>query len=244
MLELQDDYAASQQRGLGLGCGFWLIWTVATTVGGFLGQLIAQYTVRAFLPADTPLPVVMLALIPFGLVAGAVIGLAQGLVLLRHIKAMGFRDWIIASALGGVLRWALLGPLSSILVFAMNTGFVQCNTLIPLILFGALSGAAFGLPQSFVLSRHLRQTTELEWWTWTLANAAGGVFYLPFVTLSGLMGAALLAAGGVVTDDYAVRALIAITLNWLITGLITGLPLQERLRRTIRPTAAHLYADD
>ncbi len=241
MLEVRDDYAAAQARGL--GCGFWLLWAIVTTVGGFLGQLIAQTTVRLVVPADAPVTLVMLTLVPFGLVAGAVIGLFQGLVLLRYLKLLGWRDWILASALGGVLRWALLGPVASVLVLAMNTGYPQCNVLIPLILWGALSGAAFGLPQSFVLSRRLPETVDLGWWAWTLANAAGGIFYLPFVALSGLTGATLLAAGGLVSDDYVLRSLISMTINWLITGLITGLPLQDRLRYVKRRPFVELYSD-
>jgi hypothetical protein len=160
----------------------------------------------------------------------------QGVVILRYLKPVGLRDWILASALGGLLRWSVLGPISASLIFAMNTGFVQCNALIPLMLFGALSGAAFGLPQSFVLSKRVRQTSDLEWWAWTLAYAAGGLFYLPFVTLSGLTDAALIAAGGLVLDEYTWRSLLAMTLNWLVTGLITALPLQDRLRHAVRPT--------
>lgn len=234
MLEVRDDYAAKYSRGL--GCGFWVFWVLSTTIGGFVGQLLAQTALHAIVPENAPTVVVMLALAPFGILAGAVIGLAQGLTILRYLKPVGLRDWVLASALGGLLRWSILGPISATLIYAMNTGFVQCNALIPLMLFGALSGAAFGLPQSFVLSKHVRQTTDLEWWAWTLAYAAGGLFYLPFVTLSGLTDAALVAAGGLVRDEYAFRALISMTLNWLITGLITALPLQDRLRHALRPT--------
>ena len=234
MLEVRDDYAARQTRNI--GCGFWLMWAISTTVGGFLGQIVAQFAIRLFVPVDAPVIIIMLSLVPFGLLAGAIIGLAQGLVILPYLKPVGLRAWVLASALGGLLRWALLGPVCASLIYAMNTGYVQCNALIPLIIFGGLSGAAFGLPQSFVLSRRVRQTTELEWWAWTLAYAAGGIFYLPFVTLSGLTDAALIAAGGLVADEYAWRSVLAMTINWLITGILTALPLQDRLRRAVRPT--------
>src|SRR5215218_5421129 len=154
MLEVRDDYAAKQTRGL--GCGFWFLWTAATTIGGFAGQFVAQTALRGIVPDDASLPIVMLALVPFGLITGAVIGLLQGVVILRYLKPVGLRDWILASAFGGLLRWSVLGPISASLIFAMNTGFVQCNALIPLMLFGALSGAAFGLLQSFVLSKRVR----------------------------------------------------------------------------------------
>lgn len=234
MLEVHDDYAARQGRRI--GCGFWLLWAISTTIGGFVGQLVAQSFVGMFIPDDASLFMIMVSLVPFGIVAGAVIGLAQGLVLLRFLKLPGLRAWVLASALGGLFRWAIFGPMSGALVYAMNTGFVQCNVLIPLILFGALSGAAFGLPQAFVLSRRVRQTADLELWAWTLAYAAGGIFYLPFVTLSGLTDAALIAAGGVVNSEFAWRSLLSMTINWLITGIFTSLPLQDRLRKATRPT--------
>ncbi|MEO8288555.1 MAG: hypothetical protein ABI670_19215 [Chloroflexota bacterium] len=234
MFEMRDEYAASQTKGL--GCGFWGMWVLATTLGGGIGYLAGQSLTMALLPADATIYEIVLAAVPAGIILGLCVGVLQGLLLLRYIKFAGWREWVGASIVGGVLRWAVLGPISSVLILGMNTGIAVCNVLIPLALFGAVSGAAFGLPQAFVLSRHLRQTSELEWWTWTLANAAGGVFYLPFVMLSGLSGSAIMAMGGAVTQDAALRALIAVTLNWLLTGIITGLPIIDRLKHANRPT--------
>jgi hypothetical protein len=45
-----------------------------------------------------------------------------------------------------------------------------------------------------------------------------------------------MAMGSSVTEDHALSALAAVTLNWLLTGLITGLPLINRLKYSDRPT--------
>jgi hypothetical protein len=144
---------------------------------------------------------------------------------------------VLASIVGGTLRWAVIGPVAAqVIIPNMNTGIIVCNFLIPLALFGALAGAAFGLPQALVFGRHLRHHVELDVWAWVLANAAGGLFYLPFVMLSGLTGSALMAMGGFVTGERFWPALLAMSLNWLITGIITGIPLRDRLRYHSRPS--------
>jgi hypothetical protein len=129
MFEQRDEYAASQARGL--GCGFWAIWTLATTFGGFLGQLAGQGLARALLPADADLVTVMLVGVPIGAVLGVAVGSFQGMVLMRYLRAAGVRDWVLASMAGGVLRWSVLGPLSALWTLSLNSGFAQCNALIP-----------------------------------------------------------------------------------------------------------------
>jgi hypothetical protein len=233
MIEMRDEYAASQVRGL--GCGFWTIWALATTLGGVLGQAAGQLLVLALMPPDPETPVIMLYGVPAGIVMGLLLGLAQGAVLYRFIGARGFRDWVIASMVGGLLRWALIGPLGAELAIVMNSGIIVCNILIPLALFGAVAGAAFGFSQGFVFSRHLRSHIDLDLWAWVLAYAAGGVFYMPLIMLSGLTAAAVMAMGDTVTGDRFWSALAAVALNWLVTGLVTGIPLRDRLRFHIRP---------
>lgn len=234
MLEMRDEYAASQVRGL--GCGFWTLWVLATTIGGSAGYLAGQSLTMTLLPADSPTPLIMAAGVPAGIILGLCVGVLQGLVLLKYIKPAGWRDWVLASIAGGVLRWAVFGPLSALLVGIMNTGIVVCNVLIPLGIFSALSGAAFGLPQAFVFSRRLKQTNDLDWWAWTLAYAGGGLFHLPLVMLGGLALSEVLAMGSTVSADHALSALAAVAISWFVTGLITGLPLINRLKYADRPT--------
>ncbi|HET9493912.1 MAG TPA: hypothetical protein VFR15_06750 [Chloroflexia bacterium] len=234
MFEMRDEYGASQVRGL--GCGFWTVWALATAAGGMTGQAAGQALITSILPPDSPTLTIMLYAVPSGLVMGTLLGLAQGAVLYRYIGLRGLRDWVLASLVGGMLRWAVIGPVAAEWTLSMNTGIIVCNVLIPLALFGALAGAAFGFPQGFVFSRHLRHQVELDLWAWVLANAAGGLFFLPFVMLGGLTLSAVMAMGGFVTGDRFWPALIAMTLNWLITGIITGVPLRDRLRYHARPS--------
>jgi hypothetical protein len=234
MFEMRDEYAASQARGL--GCGFWTIWAFATTAGGLLGQLAGQAMLAAASPENADTLQIMLSGVPAGIVMGLVLGLAQGAVLFRFLGARGLRDWVLASMVGGLLRWAVIGPGAAALSLVMNTGIIVCNILIPLALFGAVAGAAFGLAQGFVFSRHLRHHLDLDLWAWVLAYAAGGVFYLPIVMLSGLTASAVMAMGNVVTADRFWPALLAVGISWLVTGIITGIPLRDRLRYHARPT--------
>jgi hypothetical protein len=234
MLEMRDEYAASQMRGL--GCGFWTVWVLATTLGGSVGYLAGQSLTMALLPANASISLIMAVGVPAGIFLGLCVGVLQGLVILKYLKPAGLRDWVLASIVGGVLRWALFGPLGALLVSIMNTGIAVCNVLIPLALFSAISGAAFGWPQALVFSRRLKHTADLDWSAWTLAYAGGGLFYLPIVMLSGLAASAVMAMGSSVTEDHALSALAAVTLNWLLTGLITGLPLINRLKYSDRPT--------
>ena len=233
MLETSDEYAASQERGL--GCGFWALWILVTTIGGAAGYLAGQSFTMAVLPVDASPLLVVAAAIPAGIVLGLCVGVLQGLVILKYIKPVGWRDWVLASILGGVLRWAVLGPLGVMLISMMNTGIIVCNILIPLALFSAVSGAAFGWPQALVFSRRLRQTADTDWWAWTLAYAGGGIFYLPILMLAGLVSSAVMSMGSSVDQSDAFRAVAAATLNWLFTGIITLLPLIDRLKHADRP---------
>jgi hypothetical protein len=227
----RDEYAASQVRGL--GCAFWTLWALATVSGATLGQLGAQALIRAILQDETPpLAQLVMAAIPAGALMGAVIGAAQGIIIARYIGAAGFGEWVLASAVGGILRWAVIGPLGYLLLSTINVGIGVCNVLIPLILYSAVAGAAFGVPQALVLERRLGRATSLDGWAWSLANAAGGVFHMPFVMLGGLTPGAIDVMLDVVSEAQYVPALIAVALNWLIAGIVTGLPLRDRLRAT------------
>lgn len=239
MFEQRDAYAASQARGL--GCGFWSLWVIVTTVGGVLGQGVGQSLI-GFLPDDASDTLNWLALVIAGAVLGICVGILQGAFLLRYIKASGWRDWILASVVGGILRWAVLGPVGFWLIRQMNTGIPMCNLLIPLALYSAVAGAAFGLPQAFALNLRLKEGNKLDKWAWTLAYAAGGVFYMPIIMLSGLAASSVAAMSGFVSSDYEVRTLIAATIYWLITGIITGLPLRDALRYVNRST--YVFGDE
>src|SRR5262245_48075775 len=135
-----DEYREAQVRGL--GCAFWALWALGTAGAAVLGELVAATLLRAILQDQTPpLDRLVLAAIPAGALMGAVIGIAQATLIMRYIGAAGFRDWVLASAVGGILRWAGAGPIGYLLLSTLNTSIAVCNLLIPLILYGAAAGA-------------------------------------------------------------------------------------------------------
>lgn len=233
-MDLRDDYSASQVKGF--GCGFWALWALTTMAAGLLGQVTGMVVMDVVLPEGADTTTLMLVGAAAGAFMGLIVGLVQGLFLLRYIKPAGLREWVAAGALGGVLRWALLGPLAIVMTLNMDTGFPVCNVLIPLMLYSALSGAVFGLPQAVVLRRHLGEVSTLDTAAWVLANAGGGVFYMPVVMLSGWTASAALAMDGLVSSERFWPAVAAVAVNWLLSGLFTGLVLRDRLRYKLRPS--------
>ena len=229
----RDEYAASHRQGL--GCGLWLMWFVATTLGALLGQVAAQNIVWALVPDNTlsTIPPIWL-LAAAGAVMGTLIGLAQGLVLLRYIKLNGFVEWIAASAAGGVLIWTIVAPIGEYLLKTIDLGIAVCTMLIPVIIYGTLAGTVFGLLQSLVFERQLGHVTTLDQPAWILGNAAGGIFSIPFITLSGLTGGAIVVLGGVVDAGHAAGAAAVVAISWAVAGLVTGLALRDRLRYSPR----------
>jgi hypothetical protein len=124
----------------------------------------------------------------------------------------------------------VIGPLGYVLLNMMDVGIGVCNVLIPLFLYATVAGAVFGVPQAIVLRRRLGLTNDTDDAAWVMANAAGGIFCLPFIMLSGLTPGAVTAMVGIVSETQYVPVLAAVALNWLAAGIITGLPLRDRLR--------------
>lgn len=107
-----------------VGRGFYLQWVLASAigfgVGAILGMVMAIY-------ADINTPVAFA--ISFGIVFGAVGGLAQWLILRRHIPEVGL--WAPASALGFMITIGISASMDQsvwflfIPVFAVTVGLVQ-----------------------------------------------------------------------------------------------------------------------
>jgi hypothetical protein len=126
-------------------------------------------------------------------VLGAIVGLAQWLVLRLEIPAAGW--WVLSTllsiALGVVLTWVflwlvglLLGP-DGLPALALDEVSPALTIAVSGTLIGALVGGAAGLGQSKALPWHI---TDVGWWV--LASTVGGV-------LDGaLVGNLLWALGG------------------------------------------------
>jgi hypothetical protein len=209
----------------------------ACVLGAVVGQALAQLLAVALL-SDFREPnfYSFLVGIAAGAVMGACIGIAQGAALARRIGLTGWRDWILASMLGGALRWAVVSPIIATLL-TIRTGWrgtadVQdiCIFFFAMIVFGALSGIVFGIPQAFVLKRHLGSATELDGPAWSVANAAGGIINLPIISLSGWNGAAAAILAGVAAGALNERIIFATIITWALIGVATAIPLNDRLR--------------
>ena len=99
----------------------WLQWIAANALGellglgtlGLIGFLIAsKFDESVSRGATISFALLMIML---GAFEGAVIGLAQWLVLRRIVNRLSIRDWVLASLIGTVMAWTL-GMLPSTIV--------------------------------------------------------------------------------------------------------------------------------
>jgi hypothetical protein len=120
----------------------WLVAVIAFPIGGTIGQAVGG-------PAAT-----MPAAVISGVLAGAVIGLGQGLALNLRSQALAF--WVAATAIG-------LG-----LALAVVTAVIgQIDTTTDAIALGAVSGLAIGIGQAVLLQRDGVASA----WIWVPASA-------------------------------------------------------------------------
>jgi len=207
----------------------WLVWVVVTYIGFTLGETLGQMVERIFAPQMLNLPRAvslegyvaaggpsyLLVALGSGLVAGLVLGIGQGLVLLPFLKLRGTIEWVGATIIGMGIGWVTLYALSRAMsgpVLDRPTGGVLV-VIIPLAGVGIIVGLALGYPQGIVLQRRGHHAT---WWA--LANIAGPI------VVAVLVGSSLYAQVENTIRDSG-TSLIA-----LATGAITGIALLELLR--------------
>jgi len=160
----RDEYA--EKHTLGPGCGFLLCWVAATMIGQVIGAALA-------LPIFEWKPEGILSLLDVeatgGLCIGVFVGIAQALVLLPYLKLAGGLEWVVATALGRVVRVLLISMLSSGLLLSVpgtinaTASIAFCLYLSALVFIGACAGAAIGYAQRFVLRRKVAYP---HWWVW------------------------------------------------------------------------------
>ena len=239
MYESRAAYSPKPIARRGMTLGLFVQWVAACVFGAVVGQALAQLLASALL-SDFREPnfYSFIVGIVAGAVMGACIGIAQGAALARRMGLDGWRDWILASMVGGAVRWAVLSPIIATLL-NVRTGWRGaastqdiCIFFFAMIVFGVLSGIAFAIPQAYVLKRHLGTATELDGPAWGIANAIGGVLILPVVSLSGLNGAASAILAGVAAGGVDEKILITTAITWLLIGFATAIPLNDRLRGT------------
>jgi hypothetical protein len=192
----QDEYSASRQNAPSwFFLLIWLGWVVLTLAGYLGGQWLAQSTSdfllgsssagRVFsiegLVRDAGVEGFLVALVS-GAVAGLVLGVAQGLMLLAFLKVSGTLEWLIATILGRSTQLAVV-----YLVGVAMRGLTIDQTFVGLVLLfamllvtGILSGTALGYPQSQVFKR---RSSRSSWWIVTNVIATAGTAFVIGMTL-------------------------------------------------------------
>jgi hypothetical protein len=238
MYESRVAYAAPKPaRRQGLTLTTFAMWVGATVVGAVAGQVLGQWLAGSLL-SDFREPNFYSFLVGIlaGAVMGACIGIAQGAALLRRFGTVGWRDWVVASVIGGALRWAIVSPVLASLL-TIRTGWRGasdptdvCIFFGALILFAVVSGLAFGIPQARVLRNRVGQVSELDGPAWSLANGAGALLTIPIISLSGWNIASAAILSGVAAGDITDKTIYVTLITWLFIGLATAVPLNDRLK--------------
>jgi hypothetical protein len=167
----------------------WLIAIAAFPVGGFIGHLVGG-------PAST-FPTALIS----GAIAGAIIGLGQGL-------ALDFRSQAL-------LRWAAATAMGLGLSLAMVTAVIgQISTMGEAVALGAVAGLVLGAGQAAVLQRHGVRSS----WMWVPASAtawAAGWFVTSSVGVALATGWPVYGMSGAIVSQaitgIVIWRLIAIT---------------------------------
>jgi hypothetical protein len=149
----------------------WARWTVFMTLGEFVGfaipAVVGALAVQRFPDSagSGARVAVALLLVGAGTLEGCVLGFAQGLVLKRYLPGFLTRQWILATAAGAALAWAI-GMLPSTIG--------DPTTLPPIVLWlgvailGPVLLVSLGAAQWLVLRRQLAYAAN---WIWLSALA-------------------------------------------------------------------------
>jgi hypothetical protein len=180
-----------KDKGSQVGWSFWLLWVVASTVGLYVGWVLA-FVIIAFYSVVFGLDYCDACDgLAFVIGIGIGIGVAQWLVLRRRVSGAGW--WVLASAVGGygIMQAGFTGYSESV-----EMSFVSLLGLTGVV---ALSGAVTGTLQWLILRG---QVSQAGWWVlastvgWGLAIALSrGVGANDFVAV-GVVGAVLGAVTG------------------------------------------------
>ena len=159
----------------------WLLAVLAFPIGGFLGHLVAG-------PAAT-VPAAAIS----GAIAGAIIGLGQGVALRLWSRAVV--EWAAATAVGLGLALA-----------AVTAVIGQIETMTEAVTLGAISGLALGAGQAVILRRRGLP------WAWAWVPASGLAWAIGWLVTSSV-GVAL-AAG------WPVYGVSGALVSQVITGVV------------------------
>lgn len=228
MYEIERDPYTEQHRR-GPGCLYWLLWVFANVAAFMLGGLLGQ-ALEDLIMQPNPEAVRVLALegrienrgaagytsaLAGGLVASALLAIAQGLVLRPYFKPRLARRWLAVTVMGGTLRWlAIFITAQSLIGLVIDKHLTgTCLLFGFLVGSGCVAGIALGLPQSVLLRERVLHP---NWWV--LANMAG-----PAAT------GALIAFGLLIVNENVFRDW-TLPIAAIIGSATTGVTIIELLK--------------
>lgn len=191
-----------------IGYIFWLQWVLVTVVGFFISLCWIEVDTKPYVGVVE------------GAIGGAVIALAQGLILQQRVAIAGW--WVLTS----VISWGLISTSSLGAV-----GWIAPRTLLleTRIILGALSGimvgALLGLGQWLVLKQHCKRAS-----VWILTSTFGWAIALGVGW----------AVGGVLrrATRLFLAELVGLAVTWVIVAAITGITLVWLLRSAVNQKAS------
>ena len=183
-----------------IGWGFCLQWVFFTVIGFFISLMFVEVDVRPYVGAIS------------GAIGGAVVGLAQWLVL--RIRIFQSRWWVVVS----IVAWLLIGAssLGALGWLAPGTEEIWLRLFYGVIN-GAIVGGILGLAQWFVL----RKQIYCQKW-WIIVSIVAWTFGLP---LGWLVGVLVYGAIGLFIGEV-----ICLFVTWFFVALITGIALMRSLQ--------------
>ncbi|RME47415.1 MAG: hypothetical protein D6791_05875 [Chloroflexi bacterium] len=181
----------------------WLLWLLVTGISWPLGLVIAFVAATR---AGQMLP--RTAGLALGIaIGGAVVGLAQWLILDLEVRGIG--SWMLASAIGWTIGLTAAAPVAG-----------MTHLLIGKAVSGALGGCVFGLAQWMALHHSMKQRNQ-----WLAFMVAGW-------TVSLTLGMTLLGnAGSPVPNSSLLNLALAGAVGWLLIGMLAILVIVLLLPR-------------
>ena len=182
------------------GWSFCLRWVFFTLIGFLVSLMFVEVDVKPYVGAMS------------GAMGGAVVGLAQWLVLRNRIFQS--RWWVVVS----IVAWLLIGAssLGALGWLAPGTEEIWLRLFYGVIN-GAIVGGILGLAQWFVL----RKQIYCQKW-WIIVSIVAWTFGLP---LGWLVGVLVYGAIGLFIGEV-----ICLFVTWFFVALITGIALMRSLQ--------------
>jgi hypothetical protein len=188
------------------------------------GELVGFAVPAIALPIFVALGWSDAAIAPLTLLAGAceglAVGFAQALVLERVLADLSRREWMVATAWGAVLAYALAAIWN--LMLNVTNGVFTVAVIIAGIFIGIAFLLAMGTTQWLVLRKHVPRA---GWWIPANALAWPAGVAMPFITIALVPDGSPIAfhiiagvVGGVLMGFF-VGALTGAALVWLLQGM-------------------------